>query len=191
MNNDHSAIGGPADITAALAFLRRHRLDSTAHSGGSLLDHLVGTHALLTAWGARPALCAAGLMHSVFGTESFAGPDIAPGLRDEVRAQIGAEAAHIVWLFGVVERASFERAVNGAGGCVHRVTGAEIAVTPDDLRDLANLYTANSVEQLPRLPWVCTLVERARLAPCRPYLLPAAWPALAAIREEDTDDGLG
>ncbi len=54
------------------------------------LSHLVGTHRILTQWGAGAELCDAGLFHSVYGTEYF---DATTGAtRPQIRDVIGAGA---------------------------------------------------------------------------------------------------
>src|SRR5262249_40137618 len=70
------------------------------------LSHLVGPRRLLTTWGASPALCDAGLFHSVYGTEYFV-PDRTPE-RDDVVAVIGPEAERIAWLWCTCERATLD-----------------------------------------------------------------------------------
>lgn len=172
-------------LAPVLAFLDGLSLARRQHSGADLAAHLIGTRALLRSWGAREPLCQAGLFHSVFGTEMF--PVEAPPttLRAEVRALIGAEAERLAWLFGQVDRASFTHQVTGAGPCVSRHSRAPLELSDLDLADLANLYTANAVEQLPRLPEICAVVERALIAPCDALLLPAARTALATVRSEE------
>lgn len=168
-------------FTEARDFLRAHALDRVPHSAGDLLAHLDGTRALLSAWGAREALCLAGLFHSVYGTEMFGGAALPAALRDEARRRIGDEAERLAWLFGVLDRASFTRAVRGDGPALDRRSGAALAVTREELADLANLYVANAVEQVPRLPEICAIVERSLLEPCVGLLLPGAATALAAM----------
>ena len=47
-------------------FLREVNTETMPHSERGLFDHLLGTRQLLVEWGARPALCDAGLFHSIF-----------------------------------------------------------------------------------------------------------------------------
>jgi len=54
-----------------LRFLRKASTEQMPHSEVGLLDHLLGTRQLLIEWEARPALCDAGLFHSVYGTEHY------------------------------------------------------------------------------------------------------------------------
>jgi (p)ppGpp synthase/HD superfamily hydrolase len=62
------------------------------HSEVGLFDHLLGTRQLLVEWKARPALCDAGLFHSVYSTEHYELKAIPLSMRDEVRQLIGDEA---------------------------------------------------------------------------------------------------
>ena len=174
-----------AALAPALAFLEGLAVARRRHSGADLAAHLVGTQALLHSWGARGPLCRAGLFHSVFGTEMFPVELPPDTLRAEVRDMIGAEAERLAWLFGQIDRESFTRQVTGAGPCLSRSSGEPLDLSALDLADLANLYTANAVEQLPRFPEICAVVERALIAPCDALLLPAARTALAAVRSEE------
>jgi hypothetical protein len=82
---------------------------------GSFLDHLVGTQAILRAWGCAEHVCQAGLFHSIFGTESFQAfslpLDEAGSNRATVRATIGKEAEGLALVNCVMERDSLDLAV--------------------------------------------------------------------------------
>ena len=172
---------------AVIDFLRAHALARVPHSAADLLAHLRGTAALLRRWGARDPVVLAGLCHSVFGTEMYGGEALPEGLRGSLAALIGDEAARLCWLFGVIERASFGAAVRGEGPAIERRCGVRIEVSEEELAELAEIYAANAVEQIPRLPEVCAVVERSLLAPCADLLSPAAAAAVAAMRGEDAD----
>lgn len=58
-----------------------HGAGDVAHSTEDLLAHLQGTEALLVSFGAREQVCTAGLIHSVYGTESFQTAVLPLGLR--------------------------------------------------------------------------------------------------------------
>ena len=172
---------------AVIDFLRAHALARVPHSAADLLAHLRGTAALLRRWGARDPVVLAGLCHSVFGTEMYGGEALPEGLRGSLAALIGDEAARLCWLFGVIERASFGAAVRGEGPAIDRRCGVRIEVSEEELAELAEIYAANAVEQIPRLPEVCAVVERSLLAPGADLLSPAAAAAVAAMRGEDAD----
>jgi hypothetical protein len=82
-----------------LRFLRKASTEQMPHSDRGLFDHLLGTRRLLVEWEARPALCDAGLFHSVYSTERYELKAIPLSMRDEVRQLIGDEAESLVWLF--------------------------------------------------------------------------------------------
>lgn len=136
-----------------LAFLLAHGADAADHSGEGLLAHLRGTARLLVDWGAREALCRAGLFHSVYGTESYTGAILPPGLRSEVAALIGAEAEAIAWRFGAMSKGSLYENLDGrdAFSLRDRFGGPELPLSMAELADLLNLTVANWLEQRPRV----------------------------------------
>src|SRR4051812_35082482 len=111
------------------------------HPGGVLLDHLLGTRCLLMEWAARPALCDAGLFHSVYGTEHYLPAAVPPGMRAEVAEMIGEEAEGLAWLFCVMDRDSFDANVGRTEGLGVRDRRTEewIPLTRDQFADLVTL----------------------------------------------------
>src|SRR4051795_9590961 len=87
-----SVTGARLDLLRSLGF---GELQHDSHV--PFLSHLIGTRRLLVSWGCRPALCEAGLFHSVYGTEYFE-PEQQP-TRDDVVAIIGTEAERVAWLW--------------------------------------------------------------------------------------------
>jgi hypothetical protein len=109
------------------------------------ISHLVGVARVLKGWGARPALCDAGLFHSVYGTEYF--PLESEAERDDVIAVIGPEAERVAWLWCTIRRDTLDagaRTVEGRDGDV-------ITLTEQELADIAELWSADTVEQIGRL----------------------------------------
>ncbi len=110
------------------------------------LSHLVGTRRVLASWGERPALCDAGLFHSVYGTEYFE-PERSPE-RADVVAIVGAEAERIAWLWCAIRRDTIDRAQRTvqlrADDTIEPLTALEVA-------DLATLWAADTVEQIERM----------------------------------------
>ncbi|MFD5513814.1 DUF6817 domain-containing protein [Streptomyces sp. NPDC059761] len=90
----------------ALALLRELGAGQLEHPGGTLLAHLERVHALLGAWGARPALRLAGLCHAFYGTDGFATALLPVARRAELAAVIGAEAEEIVHFYASCDRAA-------------------------------------------------------------------------------------
>lgn len=164
------------------------------HSHNNLLCHLLGTCKLLTSWGARPAVCDAGLFHSIYGTESFGLSAIPIEYRQSVQAVIGIEAETLVYLFGTKQGETFfDQAISEADlykspygandqsvihGQVflvkHRLTGEDMSISREQLLDLVNISIANALEQAPRLPYEYQEETRAFFRRLRPLaLLPA------------------
>jgi hypothetical protein len=171
-----------APSPASLNFLLGARVAALDHSSSSLLDHLLGTRALLAAWGARRPVCDAGLFHSVYSTEAFAPMSVPLDQRDRVREVIGEEAERLAWLFCIMERASFDANMSRVEGLavIHRLTGEQIPLSREEFEDLVNVSCANTLEAIPRLPWDQRRRCRAYLARYAPVALPAAIAALDA-----------
>ncbi len=139
-----------------LRFLRRANTEAMPHSDRALLDHLVGTRRLLAEWGSRPAVCDAGLFHSVYGTEHYEPQAMPLSTRTEVRQVIGDEAEALVWLFCMMRRETFDRNLgrDGSLSVQHRSTGEELPLTHAQFNDLVTMTFANSLEALPRASWL-------------------------------------
>lgn len=169
-------------LDAHVRFLEAHGAATLAHTDTGLLSHLLGVHALLAAWGARPPVRDAGLFHSVYGTESYGAAALPLSLRGEVRARIGADAERLAWLFGVLGKASLYANLGrpGPAWVEDRVTGARIDLDGADLSDLCDLTVANWLEQRPRARPEHRFLRREELAAMRVHLLPAARAALDA-----------
>ncbi|MCB9372285.1 MAG: DUF427 domain-containing protein [Microthrixaceae bacterium] len=156
---------------ARLAFLRRLGFEGVAHdSHVPFLAHLVGTARTLRSWGCRPALCDAGLFHSVYGTEYFELDEGASA--DEVRSVIGPEAERVAWLWCTIERNSLDV---GARTAVDRHTGATLELSAADVEDVATLWAADTVEQIARMA-----ADERDFAAGLPAVLDAATPAARA-----------
>lgn len=156
-----------------LALLRDLGFGEIEHdSHVPFLSHLIGTRRLLNTWGCRPALCDAGLFHSVYGTEYFElarAPE-----RDEVVATIGTEAERIAWLWCAVRRCA---PLDPAGATVElRDASRTEALTPTEVGDLATLWAADTVEQIERM----TPDERSFAQGLRSVLPAASGPAQRA-----------
>lgn len=90
-------------------FLRTDIDTSHKHSKGSLIDHLIGVHALLQDWECPARIALAGLTHSVYGTEKYSMRSLSLSRegRETLRKQIGAESEELVFLFAIMDRAKF------------------------------------------------------------------------------------
>jgi hypothetical protein len=132
----------------------------------------------------RPALCEAGLFHSVYGTEHYLPAAFPSEMRAEVSELIGEEAEGLAWLFCVMERETFDRNLGRTDGlCIReRRTGEWLPLTPGQFADLVTLSFANTLEAMPRLPWAVRRSCRTYLAGLRGAAPPAARHALDECR---------
>jgi hypothetical protein len=158
-------------IDHQLAWLAGRRAAATAHSGGHLLGHLEGTRRRLAAAGQPAHVCAAGLFHSVYGTNTFRTVIAHEEDREAVRALIGVRAERLAWLFSRIER---PRLLVQAQRPAHRATAAQALVAgfglaPSDagelLAELAVVEVANLLEQslLWQQPALLALARRTGL----------------------------
>lgn len=169
-----------ADVDTREQLLRSlgfHVVEHDSHV--PFIDHLTGTHRLLSAWGERTELCDAGLFHSVYGTEYFS-PDRCPD-RDEIRAAIGPEAEQIAWWWCTIARDTLDAEELTV---LDRHRQERVQLSPGDLCDIATLWAADTVEQIARMT-----PEERRFAAGLPAVLPfASVPARAAVASLDPDE---
>jgi len=139
-----------------LRFLRKANTEGMPHSDRGLLDHLLGTRQLLVEWEARPALCDAGLFHSVYGTEYFELQAVPLTMRNEVQQLIGDEAESLAWLFCMIRREALYENPGREGDfrVQHRLTDEWLPLTKIQFQDLFTLALANSLEAFPRCSWM-------------------------------------
>jgi hypothetical protein len=167
-----------------IQFLRGAHTDGMPHTERGLLDHLLGTRALLVEWGTRAAVCDAGLFHSVYGTEHFAPTAMPHSRRAEVRQLIGEEAESLAWLFCMMRRETFDQNLRRQGGfrVQHRLTTKWLPLIPAQFHDLVTMTFANTLEAFPRLSWSTRRACRAYL---RPFLSLAISGARTAFEKYD------
>ena len=171
-------------MSEKLTFLLEHGADTAGHGVRTLIEHLQGVSALLTTYGARAALCDAGLFHSVYGTESYQSQTIPLELRPRVVGLIGEEAERLAWLFGVMKKESFYALLApGEGRITHRQLGETIPLSGQDMGDLCDLTVANWLEQRPRAPERYQRIREAEFRQMLPLLLPGARVAIAQAYE--------
>lgn len=131
-----------------LQLLRRLGFGELEHdSHVPFLSHLLGTRRVLVAWGARPALCDAGLFHSAYGTEYF--PVDSPATRDEVRALIGDDAEEVAWLWCTIRRDTLE--LQEEVSVVETRDGSVLELDAGRTSDVVTLWAADTVEQIDRM----------------------------------------
>ncbi len=145
----------PRPIDELVEFLHSLGTAEIDHTGHDFLTHLRAVRDLLVEHGMGDELVAAGLYHSIYGTEKFQDFSLPLDRRDEVRALIGDRAERIAWLNCVMDRSTFDAAVSAALGGATRFSisdrqGAAINVTADQLHDLAVVHLFDWLEQVER-----------------------------------------
>ncbi|MFJ9343017.1 DUF6817 domain-containing protein [Streptomyces sp. NPDC101733] len=134
----------------AIALLKEWGAETTKHSGGTLLTHLLRVEALLAAWGARPALQTAALCHAFYGTDGL--PLILLELSERARLAeaIGTEAEELVYFYASCDRkASYPSLAAQDEASVtfrDRFTGEEFTPSLRQRRDFAELTVANELD---------------------------------------------
>jgi hypothetical protein len=131
-------------------------VEQIGHTGKSYLAHLIGVYRLMEARGCSEELCAAGMFHSVYGTELFQRFKLALERRPEVRALIGERAERLAYWNCAMDRASLDRALEQAEGpyrIIDRLTNEEVTLTQEDFDDLCRVHLYDWLEQVPRSRW--------------------------------------
>jgi len=138
---------GEPGIEAVAEALASRGAAGIAHPGGTLLAHLERVHALLTEWGARPALRLAGLCHAWYGTDGFQPALGDPHRREELAAITGAEAERLVYVYASCDRRfSYPHLAKRAGPFKDRFTGTVHRPPLRLRRDFAELTAANELD---------------------------------------------
>ncbi len=146
----------PRPVDEQIAALHALGAAEIDHTGHDFLSHLKAVRDLLARHGADDEIAAAGLFHSIYGTERFQDFCLPLEQRARVRALIGERAERIAWLNGIMDRAAFDAAVSAAlagqttFAIGDRETGASISISPDLLRDLAAVHLFDWLEQVER-----------------------------------------
>ena len=144
----------PPPVVALLQSLGAFSLPHYPASCRSLGEHLLSTAALLRCAGADDSLCAAGALHSVYGTSSFARAVVSS--RDEGRARVagaaGQRAERLAFLFCALDRprcllAVASLAEEGAELALRRPGGASVHVSREEVEALLLIEAANLLEQ--------------------------------------------
>lgn len=177
---DHPISLTPLDPRAEsiVAFLREAGAGELRHAGAaSLLEHLLGTYAILRRWEQPDWLAHAGLLHSVYGTPSFQAELLPQARCREVAKLAGKKAERLAFSFGRTPLASLRQA------------------RPDDRRDallmihMANLADQARAEDGSPGRWLVRLAALAEpLIASRTVRLPLFIAELAAFT--DTDEAL-
>lgn len=146
----------PRPIDELVAFLYSLGTAEIDHTGHDFLSHLKAVHDLLDAHDVGDDLAAAGLFHSIYGTEKFQDFCLPLDQRDQVRDLIGERAERVAWLNCVMDRATFDAAVSSAlvGETALAICDREgnppIPVSTETLTDLATVHLFDWLEQVER-----------------------------------------
>jgi hypothetical protein len=146
-------------------YLVDHGAATTAHSGHTLWDHLLGVHRILEAADCEEYVCTAGLFHSVYGTQSFKHVTIAGGQRVEIQNLIGQRAEALVWAFCSLPRPNlFETSLKQK--TLHWLDLLEVADNKEHFwEDLVCIECANLLEQksLYQFPFLAKKAQEMRM----------------------------
>jgi SM-20-related protein len=158
----------------AVDFLQSCEGIDRQHSGTRLLDHLLAVGAKLGEWGCREAIRRAGQFHSIYGTPSFRHKTVSLRRREEVRELIGEEAERLAFLFSTLQTREF------LAGVMQDLAGESSELSDSDEHsageklDLLHIFTANWLEQFPRLKPVQRGAYVDSIRRMMPLLIPLA-----------------
>jgi hypothetical protein len=167
-----------------IQFLIARQAAEREHSASILISHLIGTRDVLSRWGARQAVCYAGLFHSVYGTQSYRSL-VELDQRKNIQHLIGEEAEGLAYLFCAMTRRAFIYNLDSKDKrYIHdRFTGKWTFITQTDMQDICNIVVANWLEQVPRIPTLRNL-NSAPLEKMFPFLLSSAQEELSRTLTE-------
>jgi hypothetical protein len=142
-----------SDFKKLTDFLVELGIDKVGHTNKTYLAHLVSLYRLLESEGCSTELCRAGMFHSIYGTERFQGFKLDLARRSDVRTLIGERAERLAYLNCAMDRASFDRAVDGDAELyrfIDRITRAEVELSRRDFDDLCRVHLYDWLEQAAR-----------------------------------------
>jgi len=130
------------------AFLTLIGADTVKHSGRTLWTHLLNVYDILREHGYKTEICAAGGLHSIFGTNIFKTATLTPAQRVMVVNTIGEAATSYVELFSSVKRpATLEAALKNNTLTVETNVGSTVTLTEIQLNILCAIEAANLADQ--------------------------------------------
>jgi hypothetical protein len=133
-------------LASARAFLDSLALQQVPHNTGNLHGHLLRTGQRLKQWGFDEDVCAAGMFHSVLGTQHFSRRSIQLHDLPALETAIGPRAAHLVKIFSVAirPRSLVQGLVTGSVELLH---GGRVPIDPNTASDLVSIEFANLLDQ--------------------------------------------
>ena len=132
------------------AYLLAQGAGTSAHSGRTLWTHLAGVHRILQVGKFADYVCAAGLFHSVYGTQAFKTVTVDKTRRAEVQQLIGEKSESLVMAFCELPRPKLFETTLQQGTQLLPDWMAQLDTTydkPQFLADLLALECANLAEQ--------------------------------------------
>ena len=149
-----------SQLDRVMAFLRDCGAEEFPHAREqSLYAHLLGTRDVLARWSQPFSLQTAGLLHSIYSTDTYHRQLVAFSQRSQVQQIAGACAERIAFLFCVTSRADLwdqlarNEVVGEAGLTIKRHAGdceTSEDLTREEIRSLIVLHMANTAEQAAR-----------------------------------------
>jgi hypothetical protein len=128
-------------------------IEKVPHTEKTYLGHLVNVYRLMESEGCTEELCAAGMFHSIYGTQQFQGFKLPLEDRVKVRAMIGERAEKLAYLNCAMQRETFDAAAEGNGETYHftdRITKEPVTLSRADFDDLCRVHLYDWLEQIPR-----------------------------------------
>jgi hypothetical protein len=141
------------DMKKLTDFLVQLGIEQVEHTNKTYLGHLIGVYRFMETQGCDAVLCAAGMFHSIYGTQQFQGFKLPLEQRPAIRDLIGERAECLAYLNCAMDRASFDRAAEQAEEpyrFVDRLTGEEVALWRHDFDDMCRVHLYDWLEQVPR-----------------------------------------
>lgn len=130
------------------SFLTLIGAEKIKHSGRNLWTHLLNTYDILRQHGYKTEVCAAGGLHSIFGTNIFKQQTLTLAQREMVVNTIGTEATEYVELFSRVKRPmTLESALKNNTLEVELNDGSTKMLTQIQLNILCAIEAANLADQ--------------------------------------------
>ncbi len=141
------------------------------HPGGTLLDHLVRTEAMLRGWGAPDEVALAGLCHAAYGTDGYAPSLLALHRRHVLVDLIGPAAEALVYRYASCDRGYLD----AQWGPSPRIEPSDQVVFRDRFDGTVTTMTASSLADFFEL----TFANELDIARHNPEFVAQLGPALA------------
>lgn len=145
-----------ADMKTLTDFLRNQGIERVEHTQKTYLAHLIGVYRFMESHGCSAEQCAAGMFHSIYGTELFQGFKLPLDQRPAIRALIGERAERLAYLNCAMHRAAFDQTLEQPDGpyrVLDRLAREDVELARTDYDDLCRVHLFDWLEQVPRSAW--------------------------------------